>query len=383
MQSDRRGHLVELQSIRGVAAMVVVVQHSSNVYDGAPGWWLTVFAIINSRAAVSLFFVLSGYVLTRMLEGQPFTLNAHFEFWLRRAFRIYPALVAVTIVSLCYAIFYRQYHLGLGNWFQHYFAVERQSYLLIALAFAGISAHVVPQVWTVAVELVASILMPGAAWYAARQSKAFSLLLIVSLVIGFSVGRDTPYSVMLFLPFFAVGIWIFFLPSRIRVILRNIPAPQWWFGLAVAGLFGSCALPIPDVLQMLEELGCITFILVMLIHGQLNIMLLRHPRMEWLGNLSYSLYLVHFLAVCGIASVVVPIQQHFGLSYVFISLVTIATTIIIALPLAAACRRWIELPGNTSGKNLAIWLRQYQALRPVRSPKGQHMSDWKTKQTFS
>src|SRR5580692_8997786 len=66
---DATQHVVELQSIRGIAALVVCVGHATSVYDvshasaGTQVAIAVVSPLLNGHAAVILFFVLSGYVL--------------------------------------------------------------------------------------------------------------------------------------------------------------------------------------------------------------------------------------------------------------------------------------------------------------------------------
>ena len=62
---DRRGHLVELQSLRGLAATLVVVDHCFSYYK-SPHYLQNIRDVVgNGDASVVLFFVLSGFVLFR------------------------------------------------------------------------------------------------------------------------------------------------------------------------------------------------------------------------------------------------------------------------------------------------------------------------------
>ena len=61
---DQQGHIVELQSLRGIAACAVMIGHAL-VYYETPDWFRDIALLANGRAAVVIFFVLSGYVLTR------------------------------------------------------------------------------------------------------------------------------------------------------------------------------------------------------------------------------------------------------------------------------------------------------------------------------
>ena len=86
---DRSGHIVELQSLRGIAATAVLFGHVIGYYT-IPDWLVILGKFSNGRAAVVVFFVLSGYVLTRSLRSSNFDLGAVTRFYVQRWFRIYP-----------------------------------------------------------------------------------------------------------------------------------------------------------------------------------------------------------------------------------------------------------------------------------------------------
>ena len=77
-------HVAALDVLRGIAAMMVLLGHCTLVY-GLPVQARQVLDIVlNQRAAVLIFFVLSGYVLTYAwlrLREEP---RALYRFYLRR-----------------------------------------------------------------------------------------------------------------------------------------------------------------------------------------------------------------------------------------------------------------------------------------------------------
>src|SRR4051812_23982010 len=94
-QTNRR--IAELDSVRGIAACVVLASHLAGVplYDyGA----MYDRGVSNAAyAAVITFFVLSGFVL-----AQPFLAGSvsYGRFVVRRFFRIYPPYIAAVAVAL-------------------------------------------------------------------------------------------------------------------------------------------------------------------------------------------------------------------------------------------------------------------------------------------
>lgn len=86
-----------LESLRGLAALVVCVQHAMSVFaDDAPSAVKdALLAAFNSAAAVIFFFVLSGYVLGRALERD----GALASYLGRRLFRLIPPFVAAVLFA--------------------------------------------------------------------------------------------------------------------------------------------------------------------------------------------------------------------------------------------------------------------------------------------
>jgi peptidoglycan/LPS O-acetylase OafA/YrhL len=93
--------ITELQSLRGISAVTVMISHCLVDYGPAP--LLTrISSVFNGRAAVVIFFVLSGYVLTRSLQRSQFNRGAVLRFYARRIFRLYPAIWVASVLGLAY-----------------------------------------------------------------------------------------------------------------------------------------------------------------------------------------------------------------------------------------------------------------------------------------
>ena len=82
-------HIPEIQGLRGVAVLLVVLFHSS---DFLPGGFI----------GVDLFFVISGFVITKLLireieSDQPKIVQ---RFFLGRFYRLFPATSVVVLITL-------------------------------------------------------------------------------------------------------------------------------------------------------------------------------------------------------------------------------------------------------------------------------------------
>ena len=82
-------HVPALDGARGVAVLAVLLFHGG--VSWLPGGFL----------GVDAFFVLSGYLITAILLAGPVDLRS---FWERRARRLVPALLAMTVVLMLLAV---------------------------------------------------------------------------------------------------------------------------------------------------------------------------------------------------------------------------------------------------------------------------------------
>ena len=85
-QSHAKGTIVELQSLRGLAALLVAAHHCCWYYTYSPGTKRLLEILLNAHAAVVLFYVLSGYVLSLALLKAPMTVDSVLQFYIRRGF---------------------------------------------------------------------------------------------------------------------------------------------------------------------------------------------------------------------------------------------------------------------------------------------------------
>lgn len=94
-----------LDALRGVASFMVLTHHCvlAGLIPISPGWGLVLsrytplHLLVNGRAPVILFFVLSGFVLSLSLEGARFF---YAQFAARRLCRIYLPFAAVILTRL-------------------------------------------------------------------------------------------------------------------------------------------------------------------------------------------------------------------------------------------------------------------------------------------
>lgn len=148
-----------LTSLRGLAAMAVVLQHYS---AGAQQWSGTTIPSLvpHGYMAVDFFFVLSGFIMAYTYSG-PFRAlgwRAYPDFAARRVARVWPLQVAV-VLALCAAELGRRLAVGHPDPFGGYAAFDVVANLLMLQGF-DIGRNMNGPSGTVSQELAAYLLFP-------------------------------------------------------------------------------------------------------------------------------------------------------------------------------------------------------------------------------
>jgi peptidoglycan/LPS O-acetylase OafA/YrhL len=179
-------HLRPLDGLRGVAVLAVVIFHFSP--DVAPGGFL----------GVDVFFVLSGFLITSLLVTEHArTRHIHLRaFWVRRARRLFPALLLVLLAVGLYALLkadsfevrsLRDDGLSalfyVANW---RFIASGQSYID---QFLGLGPSPLRHTWSLAIEeqyyLVWPLVVGGlGVWVTRRRARGSMLALRPVIVVG-------------------------------------------------------------------------------------------------------------------------------------------------------------------------------------------------------
>ena len=143
----------------------------------------------------------------KSLINQRFGYVSVATFYLKRIFRIYPALWVASFISLGYRTFihYKTPHAFASMWFLTRFKIERMRPLHIAASLAGMLAFLLPPLWTIFNEIAGSILMPFATRVSRKKNHAIALTTIL-LVIAVTLGPRTYYGFGLFMLDFQMGL---------------------------------------------------------------------------------------------------------------------------------------------------------------------------------
>jgi peptidoglycan/LPS O-acetylase OafA/YrhL len=330
MNSNR---ISELDALRGIAAFTVLIGHCFAVFPAAYDIFTSrsmettnytlkyltfspLHIFWNGHAAVTLFFILSGFVLS--VSHYDVRKFKYSNYIVKRMCRLYiPYIVIVTISVL------------LGNFYQSKYGIDNVSYPFleswsskinyidyIKLSLLHGKTNIVDfPLWTIIIEIEISIILPFFIMLIKRFNLILNILFIllcivsVKLLVHTSLSNSIPdIKHLYFLPFFMVGSLMYKFRLKIKswkmnnmifklliyssiLILCNWEWMMVWFIKFDKNSF------LYLISDFMVAIGCILLMIVVLsstgsIKNTLNTL-----AFQFLGKISYSLYLVHVIVI--------------------------------------------------------------------------------------
>lgn len=321
------GRIVELDGLRGIAALVVVIFHYVNNQLVANETRLAqVLAKLTEFGwvGVDLFFVLSGFLIGTILIRNKPSKRYFSTFFVRRVVRIIPNyfLAVAIFVLICNLPYFTGSYFLTGNnvipWWS-YFAMVHNIYMG-ALHNMGTDAMTIT--WSIGIEEQFYIVFPFIVYF--LKDKLLPYVLGI-FVIGSVIVRDMmphwiPGYVLLpcRLDGLSLGVLIAWLMQRVdlaAIVKRRL----WIFiGLQVINVlycgfmyykFGDLG-PVKHTLFAFFFAVCLVFALTL--KGSWYAAALRTRWLTWVGSISYSLYLFHFM-ILGIMHYVLAGHGRLGM----------------------------------------------------------------------
>jgi peptidoglycan/LPS O-acetylase OafA/YrhL len=332
-----------LDGMRAIAAVMVVFFHFAG-----PRW-----AWLNGFLGVHMFFVLSGFLITTLAlreESRTGRVSLR-EFYVRRVFRILPVyyVVLAMIVALAWLR---------GEWVSSGLPGVLDNYLTFTNEWAP-NNSLFGQSWTLGVEQKFYLAWPllvftvGAFTFARHALTTVGLLVLA--VVGVSVLPPQASAAAYFM--ILVGCLLAFVLHNPRgfAVMRPLTHPVVAIPVAVALIalqsymieataFIGYDMPAPALYAVLVAL----LVVSTLGRGPVRWILSR-PSMVFVGERSYSLYLVQGLAGVVVVSTFPVLQVHRTATGVVVT--------IVGLFIADLLHRWVELPMIDRGRQLIGTLR--------------------------
>lgn len=309
MKQDRGfKHISCLDGVRGLAVLAVFFHHAVNTSISGTDWpaYVRIIAnfVVEGRLGVDLFFVLSGYLITTLLLKDRRKPSLYHDFYIKRAFRILPALFA----SLAFG-----YLAGYLN----------GATVILGLLFVSNYAHLfhIPTLgpfWSLAVEEQFYIIWPvlvRRASFRAFHRIVLGIILIEPIIRYVSVqhGHGTMYYTWVRADGLAWGAWLGASTYYHRIYADARRADVWWnrYGrwvgavglVAVTSYFLSL-----DLNWITVQRDTALFTMSPILFTGLLSYLITHPRaaiarllstrpLAFFGDISYGLYLVHLTVI--------------------------------------------------------------------------------------
>jgi peptidoglycan/LPS O-acetylase OafA/YrhL len=340
----KTGRITELDGWRGVSILLVLFQHLALfTFPGAlSGSWFNHLAHVSGGLGVHIFFAISGFVITRLfvLEQGEFGSVSLKNFYIRRVCRILPVFYIFLLTVYAFhrtgwtpvdpasfpraGLFLCDLRFGTQSWFVGHswsLAVEEQFYL----AF--------PAIW---------VLFSGRRRSAAiAAGLAITLLWSIAIEWGHLGGKIYLDAISGF-SCISVGALLAIFESRAKAIAMRIPS---WAFLVTASYLVISPLPagrMPGTVAVLIKPFAIGLLLIWsMSRKSWAAAALNSPPLQWIGLISYSLYLWQELftgASRSYGNALIARNFHLGL--------------VALIPVAALSFYFVERPTSRIGRRL-------------------------------
>lgn len=317
----------EIQSIRGIAALMVFFSHAfgsmhNPIYICGINLNETPFRILwGGECAVVVFFFLSGYFTWHSIKE--LNLNIYLNYLVKRLVRLYPVFIITLIIAtlLC--------NLGLkfnNNYFSEWFSSFWNEKITIleflkqsTIIFNNNFNLINPVAWTLKYEIIMAFVMPIIIVFL-REYKSI-VIYIIAVMISLTLGSFS------YLHIFVIGA---ILAKHEDNIINNLKIKKYQIytililGIIMIGFrynFISLSYKIPyTILMIILSFGWVLFFLMikLLNSSGIGIKVLKNKGFKFYGDISYSFYLIHFIVLLSLRGIMGIIKNNY--IYIFIAL---------------------------------------------------------------
>ena len=308
-----------LTGVRGYAALIVLCYH---FFEAFPSSWTSLFS--RGYLAVDMFFVLSGFVLAlryaRTFHSSTYPLGTYLHFILSRLGRIYPLLV----VALAFTFMRLQLDFT-GNMHKLYpgFGVLSLIENLFLIQAWGFGIQSMPlQSWSLSAEWFAYLVFPALVYMIFRRGKLFPILAATTAVLwwfncamsgkGYAgamdiAGGDTVFTLVRCLSGFTLGMVGYWVVSNGHV--PRVMQHKWaTLGLLITFLIAAHA-GIPDFVL---ALWFPAIVINLYYENSIGKNIFANRLSYWIGEISYSIYIVHPIFVSAATKVAKWLASSYG-----------------------------------------------------------------------
>jgi peptidoglycan/LPS O-acetylase OafA/YrhL len=359
--SQLTNYLPGLDGVRAIAASAVVADHIEQIkfVHGLPNAWESPFFSYVGSTAVSLFFVLSGYLITYLLikERRDFGAIDFKAFYIRRAFRILPLYYFIVFLGFVILPLIPAY--DVPTFTKTFGPFYRQNLIMYCLLCPHLAFVLIPPVsysgvlWSVGTEEWFYAVWP---WVVNQFRSKLPLFCCAVVLVLLCARYATPgtlprTSAFLSLARFdcmaigALGAYVAVnstTSNAVRDLLRIVSRPDMQLAtyvtlsvsLVLGWRFGIFEQPIYSLL-----------FLIIILNVSLNkssILRLEHPILKYLGKISYGLYCYNWIAVATVV-LLTKFLLSFASQHAQANIVTCGGALL-SVGFAALSYRYLEVP---------------------------------------
>jgi peptidoglycan/LPS O-acetylase OafA/YrhL len=343
-----------LTGLRGIAALIVFFAHTRETLESR-GVSLEVSTLLkrlflSGGRQVDIFFVLSGFILALIYQswfGEEVKRSSYVKFLQRRFARIYPLHAFMLILTIGVVVAAHLMHSQTVNGLDRFTVASLPATFLLVHAWGfvgGDGGPWNPPSWSVSIEALGYLVFPLFIWSTARIAKSAPWALVGGLAVcGFLVNWMVPWGL-----------------AGTEGIARGLT--EFTFGCATANLFSS---PVSTWLQsrigslvaaaglvlcfaLTPDTGFViaffTAPLLLALSGDNAVSrVLGSGPIYFLGEISYSIYLGHFLLSTISYRLISPVWMQSGPLQTTLGIIGI---IVFVLSVATLMYHFVERPGR-------------------------------------
>jgi len=362
----------QLDSLRGLGALTVFFAHFLSLKASLPLFRAIeqspLGILFNGTAALMLFFILSGFVLSLPFVNseKPLKLTT---FYVKRVFRIYPAYIFAIIFALLLKefVFDKNGLTPYANWLNNFWTWDwsKQSmgeiFRTLLLIGPDFKINLIdPPIWSLVIEMKMSIILPFFILIVSRGSVALNIAFL--FVMAWLTYDHHAWAISVFYlgilmakykDHILLKIRLWHLPVVIAAVLFSILLYN--NNYEFLWLYLRLNLPSKYILSnYLSTIGGCTIMMIILARRKVTLFF-EHRIFTFFGDISYSFYLIHVPLILTMGSL---FSNRFALSPVYIFL----SAFILAIAGSYLMFIYIEKPFQKIAVKL---VKRYKALNAM------------------
>lgn len=351
------GRITGLDGLRGIAAFVVVLHHAALVArpELAPGIWAGIsqspLKLLHAGTeSVLVFFALSGLVVALPAMRPGFSWRRYYP---ARLLRLYLPVLAALLLSAALILLVPRDPATMpeGSWMRSAQAAEVSVGSLLSEASLMRGSYRIDNVlWSLRWEVIFSLLLPIAVVLVVRFRRLrwpLAIAAAAATVAGRVLDSEAfDADALVYLPVFLLGALMAANLDALRGLADRPRLARLWPLLAVlagalliaswlARPFVPAGSPLREALWGLAGVGAVLIVGLAAVWGAMR-PVLDHPVSQWLGRVSFSLYLVH-------VPILATLVFLLGAERWWLA---ILIAIPVSLLVAAVFQRWVEAPSH-------------------------------------